>query len=78
MKKKDGVKTNCRLEFGKQKNGFERNGVLGFIGKKMWVGTNNGLEFGKKRWVFEQRCVRFDRRRKKKDGGYDEQWIRIW
>ena len=43
----------------------------------MWVGTNNGLEFGKKDG-FERNNVLDFTGEKKKDGGEDEPWIRIW
>jgi hypothetical protein len=50
------------------------NGASDFIGerKKMGVKTNHGLKFGKKK----DGCIRFDRK-KKKNVGWDKQWIRI-
>ena len=45
----------------------------------MGVSTNKGLEFGEKNMFFRATVYQISyQKEKKKDGGYDEQWNRIY
>ena len=55
----------------KKNDGFDSNGVIDLREKKDGFWTNGGLEFDKKKWVWEQRCIRFDRRMKEKRWGLE-------
>ena len=75
-KKKKDTKENKKTKKEK-KDGFERNGVL--EKKKMGVMTNHGIEFTKKKMGLRESVYQISQQKeKKKDGGYDEPWNRIY
>ena len=65
-----------------KKDGFESNGVSDFIverEKKDGGQTNHGIEFTKKKMGLRETVYQISQQKeKKKDGGYDEPWNRIY